>query len=247
VTQPLYWTTLLLLVGLIIGSFLALVSVRLPAGESVVLGRSRCPHCGHGLAARDLIPVVSYFLLRRRCRWCGEPISARYVVIELAAGAVGLIAGAAFQSPYAVAAAGLGWAVLILSVLDFEHLWLPDTITLPLIAAGLAVTWLIEPLELLDHVIGALVGFAGFELVRLSYRRLRKREGLGGGDGKLFAASGAWLGWEYLPFILLLSTILALLTVLVTLRTKAYGRTSALPFGPFLGFATWCFCLAQRF
>ncbi len=242
------WMTFLFVAGLIIGSFLALVSVRLPAGQTIVLDRSRCPHCGRPLAPYDLIPVLSYFVLRGRCRWCRQPIFKRYVVIELAAGAIGLIAGAALPGLYGVAAAVLGWTILILSILDGEHFWLPDLLTIPLILAGLALTWLTDPLDLIHHVAGAFAGYLSFAVVRLSYRHLKRREGLGGGDGKLFAASGAWLGWQYLPFVLLLSTVVALLAVLAVLvaqRTKSYGWTSALPFGPFLGLSTWCFYLVQ--
>ena len=245
--EPAYAMVLLPLLGLIIGSFLALLSVRLPQGAPIVCDRSRCPNCARVLSAYELIPVLSYFALQRRCRSCGQPIPGRYVLIELAAAAIGLVAASVYQGPQAAAAAALGWTVLILSILDLEHFWLPDSITFPLILAGLAFTWLIEPLDLFDHAFGAVAGFTAFSLVRLVYRHFRRREGMGGGDSKLFAASGAWLGWDYLPFVLLLSTLLALAIVLFTLRIKSYSRTSALPFGPFLGTSTWCLYLAQSF
>lgn len=236
---------LLPMTGLVIGSFLALVSVRLPAGHSIIIGRSRCPKCARILSPTELIPVFSYLLLRRRCSSCREPISRRYVVIEMSAAVVALTAGYVFQSPQAIAAAILGWTLLILLVLDVEHFWLPDLITLPLVAAGLAFTWLHEPQGLAGHILGAAAGYLLFTLVRLAYRHVRKREGLGGGDGKLFAASGAWLGWEHLPFVLLLGTSLALLFVLFMLRTKTIDWSSRLPFGAFLCVSTWLLYLAQ--
>ena len=175
--------------GLLLGSFIALLTARWPQGETI-LGRSRCDRCGVRLGALELVPVLSHIILRGRCRHCGQAIAARHWQIELAAAVIG--AGLLWQFP---ALEGLllalaGWWLLALLILDAEHQWLPDALTLPLIPFALLLPGL--PLE--QRLWGAGLGFAGLWLVGFAYKRLRGRDGLGGGDPKLLAGLGALLG-----------------------------------------------------
>ena len=222
--------------GLLAGSFLGLVSLRLPAGEPIVAGRSRCGGCGRPLAPWRLVPLVSYLLARGRCALCGSVIPVRYPLMELACAAIG--AGAAVSQPSALAAvltALLGWQLLLLAVVDAENFWLPDALTLPLLATGLAAAALLEERAVLDSVVGAAVGFAGLWLLARVYRLVRGREGLGGGDPFLLAAGGAWVGWIGLPSVLLWAAISGLSVVAARLLVRRpVSGTDRLPFGVFL-------------
>ena len=227
--------------GLIAGSFLGLVSVRLPTGEGVVAGRSRCGSCSRTLAPRDLIPVVSYVLAGGRCRLCGARISIRYPAMELGCAALGAWAAFIHPTPLAgVLTALLGWQLLLIAVVDAEHFWLPDKLTLPLLASGLAASALLDSPALPDSLIGAAVGFVSLWSLAWAYRRLRGREGLGGGDPYLYAATGAWVGWAGLPSVLLWAAAAGLSVVLATqLGRQKLMWSSQLPFGVFLAIGGW--------
>ena len=232
---------LVILIGLFIGSFLGVLIVRLPAGETVVRGRSRCPHCGRTLTARDLLPIVSWLLARGACRHCGARLGVFYPTTELAGAAVALWAATATSGWILVATCVLGWLLLALAVIDQRHMILPDALTMPLAALGIVVAVLLPAADPLDHVLGAVGGFAAFWLVALAYRATRGREGLGAGDAKLLAAAGAWVSWSGLPGVVLLGAVLALVTVLA-LRVAGRRQATAkpIPFGPYLCLATWC-------
>lgn len=227
--------------GLLVGSFLGLVSLRLPAGEGVVSGRSRCGGCGRPLAPWRLVPLFSYLVSRGRCSDCRSAIPARYPLMEAACAGIG--AWAALNQPSMVAAmltALLGWQLLLIAVIDAEYFWLPDVLTLPLLTTGLAAAVLLQRLTLIDSVIGAAAGFAVLWLLAVVYRRLRGREGLGGGDPYLLAAGGAWVGWIGLPSVLLWSALGGL--SVVAARALLGHRMSAsdqLPFGVFLALGVW--------
>jgi len=228
-------------VGLIVGSFLGLVSLRLPAGEGVVLGRSRCDGCGRPLPPWSLIPVVSYLVARGRCGACGSPIPARYPLIELAAAAVGVWAAVSQPAPAeAVLTALLGWQLLLIAVVDAEHFWLPDRLTLPLLGTGMAAAALLGRTTLMEAAIGAAVGFAALWLLAVVYRRLRGRDGLGGGDPFLLAAGGAWVGWIGLPGVLLWAAAAGLSVVAARAMTgRKVAAADRLPFGPCLAAGIW--------
>src|SRR6185312_16038520 len=164
-----------------IGSFIALLAIRLPEGEPVLWGRSRCRSCGQALGALDLVPVASWLMARGRCRHCAAPVSAFYPAVELSALAVPLWAMLALPIEQLWASCLLGWGLLALAIIDARHFWLPDRITLPLIALGLIVAAILDRTGLADHVIGAAAGFACFAAIAFIYRRLRGREGLGRG------------------------------------------------------------------
>ena len=236
---PIHIVMLLGIAGAVVGSFLGLVSLRLPKGEPVALGRSHCSGCGRALGPVDLVPLLSFLALRGRCRKCGAAIERRYPIIEAAAALVGLVSALAAPGWEALAAALLGWWLLLLAVLDVEHYWLPDQLTWPLVALGLLATALFAPPLLINHAIGAAVGFVLLWGVAAAYRRLRGRHGLGGGDAKLFAAAGAWVGWQDLPLVLLGAAVTALVAALILHGRDKDFLTKRLPFGAFLAPAIW--------
>jgi len=233
------------LAGLLIGSFVAALTWRWPQGRSIATGRSACDACGHVLTPRDLVPVLSLLWLRGRCRHCGAAIAPRHLLIELAAGGIGALALGLHPGVVGLGGALFGWVLLALTVLDAEHYWLPDRLTLPLLGLGLvAGVWLAPPLP--DRVLGAAAGFAALVLVGGGYQLATGRTGMGGGDPKLFAAIGAWLGWFPLAFVLLLAAMLGLALALADrLRGRPVGRHSRLAFGALLAVAAWPFWLLQ--
>lgn len=231
--------------GAIIGSFLATILVRWPKRESALTGRSRCDDCGRTLGALELVPILSWALRRGRCRMCGARIDARHVAMELAAALIGLVAALAFPWSLALATAVFGWWLLILAALDVEHHWLPDALTLPLIPAGLIVAWLELGPPLLDRIAGAVAGGLGLWLIALAYRALRGREGMGGGDPKLMAGIGAWVGLFGLPFVLLGASLLGLASVAaMAARGVPVNAVTRLPLGALLAVAAWTIWLA---
>ncbi|MGA9583318.1 MAG: prepilin peptidase [Allosphingosinicella sp.] len=234
------WTALAFILGAAIGSFLATVLIRWPQGRSVVAGRSACDKCGRTLEPRDLVPILSWSLARGRCRTCGSRIDRRHLAAEAGAAMIGIAAILAHPMPLAAVTALLGWWLFLLAALDLEHEWLPDRLTWPLLAAGLAAAWGGFGPTLESRLIGAAAGFASLFLIAWLYRKLRGREGLGGGDPKLFAAIGAWLGWTQLPFVLVGAGLLGLAAlVLKRLRGGAVEATDRLPLGTLMALAAW--------
>lgn len=233
-------TVLALLVAPFVGSFLGVLVERLPEARPIARARSRCDHCGATLGARDLVPLLSWLVRRGRCG-CGKVrLSAFYPGIELAALAVALSATLVLSGWLLWASLALGWTLLALAAIDLRHYLLPDALTLPLIAAGLAVAWLIEPARLWAQALGAAAGFIGFAALAWLYRRLREREGLGRGDAKLLAAGGAWLGWQALPSVVALAAVVALAVALAgALLGAKLGATTKIAFGPYLALAIW--------
>lgn len=224
-----------------IGSFMGVLIRRLPLRQPVALARSACESCGHVLAVRELVPIASFLALSGRCRACGARIAAMHISVEIAA--IGIAAWAAL-----VAAdrwtlwlgCGLGWTLLTLAWIDWEAMLLPDVLTLPLILAGLAATWLLDPPAITDYAAAAALGYLMFAGVAYVYRKLRGRHGLGAGDAKLVAAGGAWVGLESLSMLVLAAAMLGFVTALVLrLREGRLGGAAALPFGPALCAAIW--------
>ncbi len=237
-----HWLAFALLVGaaLAMGSFLGVLVLRLPEGRSLALARSACPRCGRRLAARDLVPLLSWLWLRGRCRQCGAPMGWFYPAVELAAVAVALSAAAATSGWLLWASCGLGWTLLALALIDLRRFLLPDVLTLPLIPAGLVVAWLVAPATLADHAIGAAGGFAAFSFIAWAYRRWRGRDGLGGGDAKLLAALGAWVAWPAVPSVVFLAALFGLGAALLGwIGGRTLRATDRLPFGPCLAAAGW--------
>lgn len=223
-----------------IGSFVGTVVQRFPRSESVIWGRSRCEACGTVLRVRDLVPLLSWIVQRGRCRYCGGVIGIFYPAIEIAALAVALWAVWVLDGWLLWASCGLGWTLLCLAMIDQRTGYLPDIMTLPLIPAGLAVTYSLDPELLMGHLAGALAGFAAFYAIAALYHRFRGRDGLGLGDAKLIAAAGAWVGWEGLPSVVLWACFTAFVMIL-TVRALGHQFTlkSSIAFGPYLCFGFW--------
>ncbi len=246
-----------LLLGLIVGSFLNVVIHRLPRmleqgwqrqcaelrGEDVVphaaynllVPRSACPHCNHAITAWENIPVLSYLYLRGKCKGCGVPISPRYPVIETITGL--LCAYAAWHFGFGAAALGallLIWALVALTAIDFDTQLLPDDITLPLLWTGLLFNVFGVFTTLSGAVLGAACGYLVLWSVYWVFKLVTGKEGMGYGDFKLLAALGAWLGWQMLPLIILLSSLVGAVVGITLIVALKHGRNIPIPFGPYL-------------
>lgn len=229
-----------LVLGAIVGSFLATVLIRWPARRSALGGRSACDGCGTALGPAELVPVLSWAIQRGRCRRCGAAIDIRHPAMEIGAALIGLFAALALPPVAALITAMFGWWLLLLAAFDAEHQWLPDRLTLPLVPAGLLVAWLRIGPVLEDRLIGAVAGFAVLAGIALLYRLLRGRRGLGGGDPKLLAAIGAWLGWAQLPLVLLGAGLVGLAAIAARrLRGERVAATDRLPLGTLMAIAAW--------
>lgn len=248
------------LLGLCIGSFLNVVIHRLPKmmeqewhaqcadlrGEtlpaeptlSLATPRSRCPSCGHQITALENIPILSYLLLRGRCSGCGAPISLRYPLIEISTGLLSAYTiwhfGATEQAAGALL---LIWSLIALAAIDFDTQLLPDTITLPLLWLGLAFNLFATYSELPTAVIGAMAGYLALWSVFWLFKLATGKEGMGYGDFKLLAALGAWLGWQMLPAIILLSSVVGAAVGVTLIVATRHGRNVPIPFGPYLAAA----------
>lgn len=250
--------------GLLVGSFVNVVILRLPqmmqqawhASAADILGqqqsdsaparvtlsspRSACPQCHTPIAPWHNIPVLSYLLLRGRCAHCKTHISLQYPLIELTSGVLSAIVAWHFGLAMPVALALLlTWALLALTGIDWQTQFLPDSITLPLLWLGLLASlggYFTNPV---DSIIGAAAGYLFLWAIYHMFRLLTGKEGMGYGDFKLLAAIGAWLGWQALPLVVLLSSVVGLVAGIIMMATGQLGRGKAMPFGPFLAIAGW--------
>ncbi|MDR2000129.1 MAG: A24 family peptidase [Zoogloeaceae bacterium] len=246
--------------GLMIGSFLNVVIHRLPRmmerewavqcaelrGEapaqtepfSLVRPRSRCPRCGHAITALENIPIVSFLFLRGRCKGCGVRISWRYPIVEALTGLLfGLVAWQFDPGLASWAAMGFVAAMIALTFIDIDTQLLPDDITLPLLWAGLLLNLFTSYADLTSAVIGAATGYLALWSVYWLFKLLTGKEGMGYGDFKLLAAIGAWLGWQALPLTILLSALLGTVAGIGLIVLAKHGRHVPIPFGPYLAVA----------
>lgn len=239
-------TIMPLLAAPLAGSFVGVLIDRLPDRRPVLLSRSACDHCGSALGPQDLVPLISFAALRGRCRACGGAIRLFYPAVELGAVVVAACSVATAMSPAAIwAGCVLGWTLLALAWIDCRCMRLPDVLTLPLLLGGLGATWVLNPEMLGLHAVGAAGGYAFLRTVAWGYRLARKRDGLGGGDAKLLAAAGAWLGPGALPLVVLIAALLGLAAaLLLALKGRTIRAEMALPFGPWLAAACWIAWLA---
>lgn len=226
--------------GLVFGSFITLASYRLPRGQGIVLGASRCPVCTTPLGFRDLWPVLSWLASKGRCRHCAAPVSVRYPLIEMATASVFLLIfwryGLSLQG---MVLALLAVTLLIMIVADFEHYIIPDQIHVFLLPLGLFYHYLIEtPLE--ESLFGLIAGLVLGPGLHYGYRWVRKKEGLGFGDVKFLAVAGLWVGLMAMPPFLFLSGMLG---VALGLVWRALGKGPRFPFGPALAAALFL-CVA---
>ena len=227
------------LFGSLVGSFLNVCIWRLPRGQSIVRPGSRCPHCQARIAPRDNIPVVSYLLLRGRCRSCAEPISARYPLVEALTGAAAMVLFIVFGPTVEAAVLFVLICFLIVATFtDLDRMIIPNWITLPGIILGLSINTLISPGEIWKYLLGAVVGTLSLLLIAIVGEWIFKKESMGGGDLKLAALVGAFLGWQSVLLSLFAAILAGALTgtALIILRRKE--RQHYIPFGPFIAIGT---------
>ena len=241
------------LAGLCIGSFLNVCIWRIPRDESIVWPGSHCPACNHAIAAWDNLPLLSWLLLNGKCRHCKAPISPRYFVVELLAGALftalWLVHGWTLQTPVYMLFSG---ALILGTFVDFDHLILPDRVTLGGMAAGLALSFLFPALQgqaarlpaLIQSALGLALGYGLLWLVGTLGRLILKREAMGMGDVKLLGAIGACLGWQAVLFTIFVSSLSGTALGLALIAAGKKELQSKIPYGPHiaLGAVLWMLC-----
>lgn len=258
---------LVLIIGLIVGSFLNVVIHRLPKMMerewkqqcellldanststpaentqpfNLMVPRSRCPHCGHAITALQNIPVISYLLLRGKCAGCKAVISPRYPIIELVTGLLS-VAVVAYLGLTTAALLGLvfTWCLITLTMIDADTQLLPDDITLPLLWLGLIANSFGVFTTLENALWGAIAGYMVLWSIFWLFKLLTGKEGMGYGDFKLLAALGAWMGWQVLPQIIILSSLVGAVVGIALMLIKKRGKEVPIPFGPYLAVAGW--------
>ncbi len=222
--------------GAIVGSFLNVVILRLPQpGASVVFPASHCPRCKTPLCWYENIPIISWLVLRGRCAHCAATISIQYPVVELLTGLLAMAVVARFGPSVAAVGFFLFCAALVTIIwIDIHHQIIPDVISLPGIVFGLCFSFVSPLVNWQDSLLGLLIGGGFFYLISYSYYLIRKQEGLGGGDIKLLAMLGAFLGWQSLLFIVFASSVSGSIVGLLAMRQQQKGGATRIPFGPFL-------------
>jgi leader peptidase (prepilin peptidase)/N-methyltransferase len=263
-TQPVFFVITMALLGMCVGSFLNVVIYRLPKmmqqdwqeqccelldiknekGEeqqvNLIFPGSSCPACQHKITPLENIPVISYLFLKGRCKSCNVKISPQYPLIEILTGLTTAYItwhfGFSLQTLFAVL---LTWALICLSVIDLEHSLLPDDITLPFMWLGLACNIFGVFTDITSSLIGAMLGYSILWFIFMSFKVITGKEGMGYGDFKLLALLGAWLGWQSLPLIILLSSITASIIGIAMIIFKGKDKAAAFPFGPYLAIAGW--------
>ena len=239
--------------GAAIGSFIGTALVRLPDDRSIVTGRSACDSCGAPIAARDLVPLLSWLALRGRCRACGTGIGWWQAGCELGGAVIGVAAVLCAPAGLAVPAMLLGWQLLLLAVIDARHLWLPRGLTALLAASGAAMlawqSWQADSLiPLWTGLGGGALGFAMLWGVARGYRLLRGRDGMGGGDPPLLGAMGLWIGpMGVIGAVIGASLIGLVAALLMLLARRPVANDTALPLGSLMAAAGWAIFLVNGF
>jgi leader peptidase (prepilin peptidase) / N-methyltransferase len=262
--HPVLFVAWVSIVGLVVGSFLNVVIHRLPKmmerawrrdcrtmfepdapGDDsprydLVQPSSHCPACGHRIRAWENVPLLSWLALRARCSACGVRISARYPAIELVAGVAAGVVAAHFGVTWeCLGALVLTWSLIALTMIDFDHQLLPDSITLPMLWLGLVFSVFATTVTPVDAILGAAAGYLSLWSVYWLFKLATGKEGMGYGDFKLLAMLGAWLGWQSLPAIILLSAIVGAVVGIALILAQRLGRQVPMPFGPYLAAAGW--------
>ncbi|MFM5255521.1 prepilin peptidase [Aeromonas hydrophila] len=261
---PWLYFSLVFLFSLMIGSFLNVVIHRLPImlerewqaeylgyfnpetqpqqedRYNLMVPRSACPHCGHAITAMENIPLLSWLWLKGRCRECQAPISVRYPLVELLTALLSLVVAATFAPGWGLLAALLlTWVLVALTFIDLDKMLLPDQLTLPLLWGGLLFNLTGGFAPLADAVIGAMAGYLVLWSLYWAFKLLTGKEGMGYGDFKLLAALGAWLGWQALPIVLLLSSLVGAFIGIGLILLRNHHQNKPIPFGPYLAIAGW--------
>ncbi len=262
--SPLALYVVTCLFGLAVGSFLNVVVARLPkmmerqwrreccsllelqspaAGDdefTLVRPRSRCPKCGHAIAAWENIPVLSFLILRGRCSACRSRISLRYPLLEALTGVLSVMVAWRFGFSMQVLPALLfTWVLIALSAIDLDTQLLPDNITLPLLWAGLICNMFGVYTNVYSALIGAAAGYLILWCVYWLFKIITGKEGMGYGDFKLLAALGAWAGYQMLPLIIIIASLIGAVVGIGLILLKGHGRNQPIPFGPYLAGAGW--------
>ena len=207
---------------------------------NLFLPRSACPHCGHQITAIENIPLFSWLFLKGRCSSCHQPISVRYPLVELLCALASIAVALYYPPSWALAGALLlTWVLLALTFIDLDKLLLPDQLTLPLLWIGLLLNLSQQFVPLADAVIGAIAGYMVLWSLYWAFKLLTGKEGMGYGDFKLLAALGAWLGWQSLPLILILSSCVGAVLGITLIVMKQQQQSKPMPFGPYLAIAGW--------
>lgn len=212
----------------------------LPENFSLALPASSCPNCQHKITLLENIPVISWLMLRGKCSSCKTKISARYPVIEAVTTILSVVVALHFGVTWqTLAVLPLTWALISLTLIDFDHMILPDQLTLPLIWLGLLtnLNGLFVPLE--DAVIGAMAGYMSLFSVYWLFKLVTGKEGMGFGDFKLMAVFGAWLGWQLLPILILMASVVGAIVGISMVLFSGHKRDNAIPFGPYIAVAGW--------
>ncbi|RLA09131.1 MAG: prepilin peptidase [Gammaproteobacteria bacterium] len=264
-SSPQLFAIALIPLGLVVGSFLNVVIYRLPVmlerqwraqaqdfldiesptsdqpTFNLATPASTCPHCNTAIKAWQNVPVISYLLLKGQCAHCSARISARYPLVELFTALLTAIVGFHFGfGLYAALAVLLTWCLVTLIFIDIDHMLLPDNITLPLLWLGLLIALLgWGPVNLKDALVGAMFGYLILWSVYWAFKLVTGKEGMGYGDFKLLAALGAWLGWQALPMVILISSVLGAAIGITTILFFGGQRSKPIPFGPYLAGAGW--------
>lgn len=261
-SQPIIFCTLIGLLGLVVGSFLNVVVYRLPkvlhaewrqeccellgqkaaqeAKLSLAFPASHCPHCKAAIKPWHNIPVVSWLALGGKCHACKKPISKRYPLVEAISGLMSLAVALQFgPNPETIALLLLSWTLIALTLIDADTMLLPDNLTLPLMWAGLVVNYFGYVTDFDSAFWGAIAGYGVLWLVFWGFKLLTGKDGMGYGDFKLLAALGAWLGWQSLPLIILLSSFVGAAWGLSQVLLRGRDNQQPMPFGPYLAVAGW--------
>ncbi len=259
-----YYLFVIFVLGLLIGSFLNVVVVRLPRmlhdswtaqcydylkqplpqerpkPYNLIFPRSHCPHCQHRISAWENIPILSFLFLKGRCRSCHMAISWRYPLTEAATALLSILVAYRFGFTWQTLAALIfTWSLIALTLIDFAEQLLPYDITSPLLWLGLLINSQSLFVSLSDALYGAIAGYLFLWSVYWIFKLLTHKEGMGYGDFKLLAMLGAWLGWQILPIIILLSSIVGVIVGLSLIASKRLQRDQPIPFGPYLAMAGW--------
>ncbi|HXE98454.1 MAG TPA: prepilin peptidase [Dongiaceae bacterium] len=236
-TSPIIFPVFAFVFGMVVGSFLNVCICRMPKDESIVSPPSHCPHCSYQIRWYDNIPLVSYLLLKGKCRGCGAHISLQYPLVELLNGVLTLLLFLRFGPTPAFAVLFLFCsALVVITFIDIEHQIIPDEISLPGIVVGFALSFFLKGHTWLNSLLGILLGGGSLLLVAYLYQRLTGKEGMGGGDIKLLAMMGAFLGWKAVPFIIFSSSLIGSLIGISIMLFQKKDSKLAIPFGPYLAF-----------
>jgi leader peptidase (prepilin peptidase)/N-methyltransferase len=266
-SSPLALVLVILALGLLVGSFLNVVGYRLPImmerrwlsdcreltadtsatdnapdepAFNLMVPRSACPVCQHQITALENIPLISYLMLQGKCKGCGTHISLQYPAVELLTGLASAFAAWHFGFSWQLLAAlFFTWSLIALTIIDIKKQLLPDSITLPLLWFGILINLNGTFTDLYSSVVGAMVGYLSLWSVYQLFKLLTGKEGMGYGDFKLLAALGAWLGWQFLPVIIILSSLVGAATGVAMILSKRQSQGQPIPFGPFLAAAGW--------